>query len=242
VLDVQGLSGELIEDVDFAVHRGEVLGIAGLAGSGREELPYLLGGAQPIRAGSLRLDGEPLGSLTPRAALEARLVLVAADRQRQSAIPSLMVRENLCLPRLDRKGPLRWVGVRNERRETQEWIDRMEITPSQPDRPLVTLSGGNQQKVVMARALRLEPRVLILDEPAQGVDVGAKVALFKEVAEIARRGPAVVVASSDPEDLVTVCDRVLVLRGGRFVAELHGPALTTDRIVEESLAPVGMAA
>jgi ribose transport system ATP-binding protein len=235
-LEGRGLSGELVTDLDFDLHEGEVLGIAGLAGSGREELPYLVGGARPLRAGELRLGGRPMPRLTPRSALAAGLVLVAGDRQRQSAIPSLNVRENLCLPRLTRSGPLRWVSIRGERRETRRWMDRMEVTPHDPDRPLTTFSGGNQQKIVMARALRLAPRVLILDEPAQGVDVGAKVALFKEVAEVAAEGLAVVVTSSDPEDLATVCDRILVLREGRVIAELQSGALNADRIVEETLA------
>jgi ribose transport system ATP-binding protein len=118
------------------------------------------------------------------------------------------------------------------------WMERMEVRPSQPDRMLATYSGGNQQKVVMARALRLEPRVLVLDEPAQGIDVGAKVALFTELSEVAASGLPIVVASSDPEDLATICDRVLVLRKGRIGAELVGADLTSDRIVQETLGPV----
>jgi ribose transport system ATP-binding protein len=238
VLEALAVSGRLVEDVSFVLNRGEVLGLAGLAGSGREELPYLIGGAAQLDSGSLCLDGETLGRLTPRAALGAGLVLVGADRQRQSAIPALMVRENLCLPRLETHGPLRWVGIRRERRTSMQWIERLEVRPREPDRMLATYSGGNQQKVVLARALRLQPRVLILDEPAQGIDVGAKVALFTHLSEVAASGLPILVASSDPEDLATVCDRVLVLRGGRVGAELDGENLTTDRIVEETLGPV----
>jgi len=235
-LGVTRLTGRVLRDVSFDVARGEVLGIAGLTGSGREELPYLLGGARPWGGGSVRIDGRELTSLTPRFALESGVVLVPADRHRQSAIPELLARENIVLPRIDAGGSGLWISVRKERRETREWMHRLEVRPENPDRLFAAFSGGNQQKIVLARAMRLGPRILVIDEPVQGVDVGAKAAIWAELAQIAAGGVSILVASSDAEDLALLCERVLVLRHGVIVRELSGAAVTTSNILGETIA------
>ncbi len=235
-LRVARLEGAVVRDISFDLFDGEILGVAGLVGSGREELPYLLAGARPAVGGVIEVDGSATTAMTPRSALHAGLILVAADRQKQSTVPTMTVRENVTLPRLEPRGPLRWIAIRRERVVARSWIERTGVTPPIPDRPLATLSGGNQQKVVLAKAFRCDPRVLVLDEPVQGVDVGARISIFQQLLDVAAEGVPIVVSSSEPQDLAAVCDRVLVLRGGVVAAELAGKGLTVDRIVERSLA------
>jgi ribose transport system ATP-binding protein len=234
-LGVEGLVGAGIRDVSLNVHRGEVVGLAGIVGSGRDVVPGAIGGLVAVD-GRVLLDGEALDPLTPRNAMRRGLVYVPGDRHGKSAIPALSVRENLTLPRVPARGPIRWLGVRQERREAASWLERFDVRPAEPDRMMATLSGGNQQKVVLARALRTNPRALVIDEPAHGVDVGAKLAIFRLIRQAAESGVAVLLVSGDVDDLVEACDRVIVLREGRVGAELTGSEKTVDRVTEEALA------
>jgi ABC-type sugar transport system ATPase subunit len=148
----------------------------------------------------------------------------------------MRVRENLTLPdlrRLRRRGGQ--IDFAAERREVGEWLQRIELRPADPERPLELFSGGNQQKVVLAKWLRNEPRVLLLDEPTQGVDVGAKAAIYDLLRDAAEQGAAVLIASSDTAELAAVCDRVVVMRDGVACAEVDGPELTEERLVVEGL-------
>jgi ribose transport system ATP-binding protein len=229
------LSGQTVRDLSFQIHRGEIVGVAGLVGSGREEIPYLIGGARPWVGGVLEVEGDAVTQFGPRAAAGAGVFLVAADRNTQSAIPALTARENVTLPRIESRGPMRWLSVRRERSGVRTWLQRTHVDPPDPERLFENFSGGNQQKIVLARALRCDPSLLILDEPVQGVDVGARVEIFQQLLEAAAAGMAILVASSEPEDLARLCDRVLVMRGGRIGAELRKDSLSPDRIVEQSL-------
>jgi ribose transport system ATP-binding protein len=234
---VHGLRGGTVEDLSMVVRKGEVVGIAGIVGSGRETLAALLGGARRWDAGRIELGEHSYERFDPRRARERGLVFVAADRQRESAIPEHTARENLTLPRLDARGPFRWLSYGRERREAYAWMQRIQVVPCEPDRILAKFSGGNQQKVVLAQALRCEPQVLVLDEPVQGVDVGAKSAILQLLLNAAANGLATVIASSDPEDLASICDRVLVFRDGRVATELSGAGLSADRIFHATIAP-----
>jgi ribose transport system ATP-binding protein len=229
VLSARGLTGAVVRDVDLDLHRGEILGVAGLTGSGRDELPHLLFGATPATAGELHVAGRPVRGMTPRAAVRAGLALIPADRATQGATPSLTLRENVTLPRIP---ATRWAWIRGgaEASEAEEWLRRLGVTPCDGEARLATLSGGNQQKVVLARWLRCDPSVLLLDEPTQGVDVGSKASIYDRIVERARGGLAVLVASTDHEELAAVCDRVLVLHEGRVTAELHGAVLTAHEL------------
>ncbi|MDW5595796.1 sugar ABC transporter ATP-binding protein [Conexibacter stalactiti] len=234
-LQARGLSGRVARAVDLDLHRGEIVGVAGLAGSGRDELPYLLFGAAPWSAGRLTVDGREHRALTPHAAIAAGLALIPADRAGAGATPSLSLRTNVTLPRI-RAGRLRWIGRRAERADVAGWLRRLQVTPPDGEAPLATLSGGNQQKVVLARWFRLAPTALLLDEPTQGVDVGSKAAIYDQLATSAReRQLAVLVASTDHEELAAICDRVLVMRGGRIAAQLSGAALSADAISQQIL-------
>ena len=234
VLLVSEIRGGAVAGVSFSVRSGEVLGVAGLDGSGRESLSYLLFGARPLEGGSVTVAGRRLYRITPRGALRTGLVVVTSDRVRESAIPTLTLAENITLPRPTR-GRLQWTSRRADSRDALEWMLKLDVRPQNPSEAFATLSGGNQQKAVLARCLRCDPEVLVLDEPVQGVDVEAKAALFRELSTSAGRGVGIVLCSVDAEDLANVCDRVLVLRRGRVAAELGGDALTAEAIVRASL-------
>ena len=230
VLSVRSLAGEQLRGIDFNVRAGEILGFAGLTGSGREELLPLLYGSVP-RDGSVSVGDVEIRGGDPRAASRAGVALVPADRHRQGLVLNMTVRENTTLTRLKTfRSPIGAISSKRELAEVREWLMRLDVRPPLPERAIWSLSGGNQQKIALAKWLRLEPRVVLLDEPTQGVDVGAKATIHQLVADVARRGAAVVIASSDDEEICDVCDRVFVLRDGMIVAELTGGDLTTDKL------------
>jgi ABC-type sugar transport system ATPase subunit len=235
MLEAVGLRGGRVESIDLAVRAGEVVGVTGLIGSGREHLAPLIFGAIP-RQGEVRLGGQALHGEQPRRSIRAGLGYVPADRRGDGAVMTMSMRENLTLPLL---APLRrglgWLSGRAEMAEVAEWIASTEIRPPDPARQLEKFSGGNQQKVVLAKSLRTKPKVLLLDEPTQGVDVGAKAAIYELIAAAARDGCAVLVCSSDPKELRILCARVLVMRAGEVVAELGRDQISESRMVEESI-------
>lgn len=231
-INVHHLAGNDLINLDLTVRRGEVVGVAGLVGSGRNELASLLFGAKrPVR-GEVSVSGRVV--VGPRGAITAGVAMVPADRKGLGSIPEHTVRENVVLPRLGPFGRW-WLRRGAEHTEAKRWIAEVDVRPSDPERRLITLSGGNQQKAVLARWLRTSPTVLVLDEPTQGVDVGAKASIYELLARSAADGTAIIMCSSDAEELAHVCDRVLVLRGGKVATELSGASLTSDRIVQETL-------
>jgi ribose transport system ATP-binding protein len=233
-LEVEHVSGSILRDVSFNVREGEVVGIAGLVGSGREEIGTLVFGATPRFSGKILVRKKKVFA-HPHEAVKAGMALVPADRKRLGLIPAQRLEDHVPLPDLK---PLR-AGVRVRigrlRADVQSWVDQLGIDPPLLRRRLEKFSGGNQQKAVLARWLRTAPRVLILDEPTQGVDVGAKSAIYERIDRFAQDGGAVVVTSPDADELVRLCDRVLVMRGGMIGCELSGAGLSTSRIVRESL-------
>ena len=247
ILRVRGLAGPTVHDVSLTLRRGEVLGLTGLIGMGHEEVPYLLFGARPAGAGSVELHDKPLSlhGLTPGRAMRAGMALVPADRQRTSGVAGLSLRENLTLPNIDKFFVF---GVLNKRRETthvRALLEHYGVRPAAPSRPLGTLSGGNQQKALLAKWFQRLPDVILLHEPTQGVDVSAREDIFREIRHVAETyGTGILFVSSDYDDFTRVCDRVIVFRFGTVVGELHGTALTQERIIETcySTMPVGSAA
>jgi ribose transport system ATP-binding protein len=235
-LTVHGVAGERVRHATFAVGAGEVVGVSGLLGSGREHLCGLLFGALAREAGEVLVDGAPLPGGSPPAAIAAGVGYVPADRHAEGAVLSMSALENLTLPHLrPLTGGLGRVRRAAERAEAADWAARVELSPNEPARALELFSGGNQQKVVIARWLRTDPGVLLLDEPTQGVDVGAKAAIYRLIAQAAAGGAAVVIASSDEQELATVCDRVLVLRDGVVADEVAGDALSEAALVSSNL-------
>ncbi len=234
VLEAERLYGIGLRGVDLKVHAGEVLGIAGLVGSGRETIAGALFGATPRFAGKVLVDKRKVFA-TPRDSIRAGIAYVPADRKAVGLDLQERLHEHVPLPRLgplQRRGRLRHGAAR---RDAGEWIERLDVQPPLLDRRMEKFSGGNQQKAVLARWLRTEPRVLLLDEPTQGVDVGAKASIYRQIRTAADAGTAVLVASSDSEELVHLCDRVLVLRSGSVAVELAGDSLSEERLVAETL-------
>jgi ribose transport system ATP-binding protein len=234
VLEVRNLWGNRLECFDLTVKKGEVVGIAGLVGSGRDELAMLLFGANERASGSVAIAGNEVPS-DPQRSIEMGMALVPSERKRYGSIGSHSISANITLARLRPLFLRGRLSRRRERADVVDWVARVGLQPAVPDRAFETLSGGNQQKGVIARWLRTAPKVLILDEPTQGVDVGAKSLIYELLADAAAEGLAVVVCSSETEELAAVCDRVIVLSNGRISAELHGSALSPETIAEHVL-------
>lgn len=234
VLEADMVFGISLRGVSLKVHEREVLGVAGLVGSGREEIAGSLFGAAPRFMGKVLVDKRKV-FCTPRDSIRAGIGYVPADRKAVGLDVQERLYEHIPLPRL---GPLQGrirLHHRAARQEAAEWISRLDVQPPKLDRKMEKFSGGNQQKAVLARWLRTAPRVLLLDEPTQGVDVGAKASIYRQIRDAASDGMAVLVASSDAEELVHLCDRVLVFRSGAVAIELRGNTLTEERLVAETL-------
>jgi ribose transport system ATP-binding protein len=218
-----------LEDASFIVSPYEVVGMAGLAGSGVHDVPRVLLGREPLRSGAILAEG---AALAPEELVRRRIAVLSSERALKN-IATMSVRENLTLPEL---APL-WRGgrmrLREERAVARDLIERFGVRPAEPEKPLMELSGGNQQKVAVAKWLRTRPRLLVLDEPTQGVDVGGKAEILDLLRAAARDGVGVLICSSDLEDLEIVCDRVLVVREGRVGGELRGAQITRERVSEE---------
>jgi ribose transport system ATP-binding protein len=238
-LQVRALKGDTVEHLDLDVRPGEIVGLAGITGSGREDVLALIAGQMPRDDGDVWIDSEPIPNYQPHAAIGAGAAFVPAERGVRGAVATMSVRENLTLCDVGRN----FVGGRlrrsSEVKETKQWIDRLSIKTSSTEALIASLSGGNQQKVMFGKALRLTPKVLLLDEPTQGIDVGAKDQIHRLVDEAAGNGMAVLVASTDTEELVRLCHRVVVMADGRILATLTGGQITTERIQHTQLQSSG---
>ncbi len=237
MVTARGLCGGPVVDADFDLHQGEIVGLAGLLGSGRSSLLRMLFGAQPVTAGKIELDGRALSFEEPWEGMAAGLAYVPEDRLSEAAFTDLSVGENMAIATTGRHFRGGMIRGGAERREVRELMRRYEIKASSERAPLSTLSGGNQQKVVLGRWMCRDPKVLLLDEPTQGIDVGARFEIWQLVRGAVEAGATALVVSSDFEELPRVCDRVLVLNQGQIVAEMRGDDLTEEKI--NGLALVG---
>jgi len=240
LLRVDGLArAPKVRSVSFDLHRGEVLGIGGLVGAGRSELARLLFGADRPDAGTMLLEGKPFAPGSPAAAVRAGLGLVPEERRAEGLVLSKSVAFNLGLANLEKLTLSRWLPLLSARARTSfaaEAIKALAVKTASIETPVGRLSGGNQQKVVIGRWLARNPKVLILDEPTRGVDIGARAEIHRLIRQLAASGMAVLVISSEPDELPDLCDRVLVMAEGRIVRELSGPAVSRKAIVEASYA------
>ncbi len=238
-VSVEELTGANVRGVSFEIHDGEIVGLTGLLGSGFEEVPYLLYGARPAAAGRLVLRGEPtdLRRFTPTRAIASGLVLIPADRKTDGTVGSLPVVDNMALCVLDRYFNGISLERRRMRREVGALMREFDVRPSDPGLPYGLLSGGNQQKALLAKWFQTHPRLLLLDEPTQGVDVGARQQIFGLLRRAVEEDRThVLCASSDYEQLSLLCDRVVVFGRGRIWRELVGDELTKERIIEQCYA------
>jgi ribose transport system ATP-binding protein len=212
-------AGHKVHDVSFNVRRGEIAGLAGLLGAGRTETARLVFGADPMRSGSLTLEGQPLAPREPVDAIRSGIGFCSEDRKLEGIIPDMAVAENLTLALMPQLAKAGIVDEAKQRAIVEKFIQRLGVKCSGPDQKIRELSGGNQQKVLLARWLAMNPKLLILDEPTRGIDVGAKAEIQTLIKELADQGLAVLMISSELEEVIEGSDRVFVLREGRNVAE-----------------------
>lgn len=220
------------QKISFSIRRGEIVGLAGLVGAGRTELLQVLFGVDRAVSGTILIDGEPIQLSSPRDAIRQGIALVPEDRKEHGLLVDMTIAENIGLPGLWRNqvGP----GFRNARQElsdTREMTAQLSIKTPGPDQVARFLSGGNQQKVVIGKWLALNPRLLLLDEPTRGIDVGAKHEIYALMEEFARRGLAILFASSELEEVIGMSDRTLVMHEGRFAGELPRDQLSEEAIM-----------
>lgn len=234
---ITGLSGAVVRNVSFTIGEGECVGLTGLAGSGFDEIPYLLYGAVPSRAGRLALGPSfDLKAMTPARALAAGIALVPGDRARDGGAASLSVGANVTLPVLGRYASRHRLDRRRMDRDAAALLASHDVRPADPTVAFGALSGGNQQKALLAKWIDADPRLLLLDEPTRGVDVSARARISTTLGALARRRVAMLCASSDHEELSRLCHRVLVFGQGAIFGELEGVDLSPARIAERSQA------
>ncbi|ETX29410.1 sugar ABC transporter ATP-binding protein [Roseivivax isoporae] len=227
-----------IAPFDLTVRRGEVIGLAGLLGSGRTETGDVLFGRTPADRGALREpDGTAVELRSPRAAIAAGFGYAPEDRKTDGIVADLSVRENIALALQARRGWARPLPRAEARRLAEDYIRRLDIRPADPEKAVGLLSGGNQQKVVLARWLAMNPRFLILDEPTRGIDVGAHAEILRLVGDLTDAGMSILLISSELDELIAASDRVIVVRDRRHVSELVGEDICTDRIVQAIARP-----
>lgn len=230
VLSVRQLRGGRIHGLDFDVRTGEIVGVAGITGSGRESLASLVVGGLP-HDGDVEVGGRRLRPGQPQRVLAAGAAGVPGERARFGVFPNLGVRANMTISLLGRHRRWGRISRERERREVEEWIDLLGVVTQGPDAPIQSLSGGNQQKVLVARALRTRPKVLVLDDPTQGIDVGARSQIHEIIQRCAADGIGVLLVSTDSDELARLSDRILILADGRCARILErGPAVTAKQI------------
>ena len=222
-----------LENIHFKLHRGEILGIAGLMGAGRTELLECLFGCSPEPPrGSIKLEHREVTFDHPADAKRAGIALLSEDRKRLGIFSQLTVGENVTVCELEQATRGAFVDPRRERRMATEAVDQLAVKTAGTGAPITSLSGGNQQKALIARWLLTKPKVLLLDDPTRGVDVGAKAELYRLMDQLCRDGMGIIVTSSELPELITVCDRIIVLCEGRLTAELSREEATEQRIME----------
>jgi ribose transport system ATP-binding protein len=228
---ISAVHGARLKDVTLDFWPGEVVGITGLVGCGKSELGRILTGNQAPRSGNISVDGGPATVFaTPRVALDLGIAYVPPDRRRSGGVLTMDARENVTLSTLDSFFSRGRLHKRRELRSVQEQMHEVGAVPANPRQMFASFSGGNQQKLVLARVLRLAPRVVVLDDPTQGVDAETIPELYRFIRQLAEQGCSVVVITSDIDELVDLCDRVVVLEDGAQVQELSGSEVTVDRV------------
>ncbi len=234
--DVDNPRRKRVDDISFVLKRGEILGIAGLVGAGRTELVSALFGAYPGRyEAEVVLEGQPIDTRTPLKSIRAGLCMVPEDRKRQGIIPDLCVGQNITLAVLDSYAKMTRIDAEAELSSIDKEISRMHLKTASPFLSITSLSGGNQQKAVLAKMLLTKPRVLILDEPTRGVDVGAKYEIYKLMGALAAEGVSIIMVSSELAEVLGVSDRVLVIGDGQLRGDFINQELTQAQVLAAAL-------
>ena len=222
----------VLEPADLDVYEGEVVGIAGLLGSGRTELVRLLYGADRSDSGRIEINGKTVKMTSPRAAIDKRMVFSSEDRRAEGVIGNLTVAQNIILGIQARRGWMRPVRRTEQDAVVAEYMEALDVRPADPNLPAANLSGGNQQKVLLARWLATAPELIVLDEPTRGIDVGAKADIQRKVAELSEQGLSVIFISSELEEVLRLAQRVIVMRDRRRIGELSSADVDLDGLIE----------
>jgi ribose transport system ATP-binding protein len=231
LLQVEHLCGAKFEDISFTLHQGEILGFAGLVGAGRSEVARAIFGADPITSGRVLVDGKAVRYRLPKDAINAGIAMVQEDRKVLSLFLDMPVLHNISMAQLPRMGRAGFINGREERETAEGFISRLNIRLSEVYAPVSSLSGGNQQKTVLARWLASHPRILILDEPTHGIDIGAKSEIFQLMRNLAEQGIGILLISSELPEIMAMSDRIAVMRGGRLAGILDHVEATENKIM-----------
>jgi rhamnose transport system ATP-binding protein len=243
VLEVKGFSsGRSFKNVSFSLRKGEILGFFGLVGAGRSEIMKSLLGLDPLDSGEVRLDGKSVRFSNPSAALAHGVAYVPEDRQSQGLVLQLGIDNNICLPQTARLAKAGFVAAKAEDALAREYGSKMEIRAAGWGEAAMNLSGGNQQKVVLAKWLATTPRVLILDEPTKGIDVGTKAAVHEFMSQLAGEGLAIIMISSELPEVMGMADRVAVMHEGELVAVMDRAEASEEKILKAATGAAGEAA
>ena len=236
VLEVRGLThDDLVEDVSFTLRKGEIVGLSGLVGSGRSDLAQVIFGAHPADAGEIVIDGKKAAIHSPREAMRLGIAYVSEDRQRQGLVLPMSVKENVTLTTLTDMTRFGLIRQRQEEDAATTAVDRLQVRTPSIFQKVANLSGGNQQKVVLSKWLLSRPKVLILDEPTRGIDVGAKAEIHRLMGELADQGIGILMISSELPEILGMSDRVLVMRRGRIVGEFDRAEATQEKIIAKAI-------
>jgi ribose transport system ATP-binding protein len=230
-------------ELSFSIRKNEIVGIAGLVGAGRTELLQVLFGVEPSLGGAVRVNGKTLDLTSPQQAIQSGIALVPEDRKRQGIVLEMGVRSNIGLPGLkSNQMGYGWLNQRQEATDSLQMTDRLRIKTPHQEQALQFLSGGNQQKVVLAKWLSMEPDVLLLDEPTRGIDVGAKQEIYSLMEELAASGMAILFVSSEMEEILGMADRVIVMHEGAITGELPRAEMTEESIMQLATGNVAQSA
>ena len=231
LLVANNISTRKLTDINFELHRGEVLGVAGLVGAGRSELGAALFGIDPIRSGSVRIDGRPFHPRSPHDAINAGFALLPEDRKLQGLMLQMSILENATMTILQRLSTAGWIRLREEQAVVNDPFRKLAVKAPRLTAEVNSLSGGNQQKVLLAKCLLADPQVVFLDDPARGIDVGAKQDIYRMIRDLAAAGKGVILVSSELPELLHCSDRIMVLREGRVTAFFQAAEATQENIM-----------
>lgn len=225
----------IFRDINFEVKSGEVLGMAGLVGAGRSEIVRAIGGLDKIDAGTIKIKGEIVNINSPSDAIKLGIGFVSEDRKALGFVPQMTVKENISLSSLQRFSKIGFVNTKEESFLTEKFFDDLKVKASGLGQKLINLSGGNQQKVVIAKVLMSNPKIIILDEPTRGIDVGAKFEIYKLINTLKSKGLAIILISSEMPEILGLCDRILVLSKGKQMAILSNKEVTQEKIMQYAI-------
>ena len=226
----------LLDNISFSLRKNEILGVAGLAGAGRTELAECICGLMPHEEGEVILDGKLLSIAEYKDAVKEKLVYASEDRKKSGLVLAMSIMENTTMSILNSISKKSFINFKKERDITDQYMQELKVKAPTRDFVVENLSGGNQQKVLLAKALAAKPKVLILDEPTRGVDVGAKYEIYKIIGDLAASGVSIIMISSDMPELLGMSDRILVIKQGKLVWEVNrGPDMNQEKILEKAL-------